>query len=190
MAWLFTLRDRFSPDIDPEAWQSYLDFSGFAHIDELVSADGILCGDVITTLIDEDWNFNIHADNRVTLFTDYGYLLRRVAFDPAQHNLLAIFEWPTPETDPPPPNFEPCGFDIIDSDHANSVLTNCGPQPEIVAPEEVNRFGLLPTLNRAAEAAQRFRTTFPHDPHCRDCRVWWIARYQSGTEKRLTALAT
>jgi len=77
MTWLFTARERFGPNTHPDGWHGYLDFSGFQHIQELVSADSILCGDVITELVEEDWDHNVHADNRITLFTDFEYLVRR-----------------------------------------------------------------------------------------------------------------
>lgn len=177
MTWLFAAREKFSPETHPDGWQGYVEFSGFRHIRELVSADSILCGDVITELVDEDWDHNIHADNRILLFTDCNYLLQRSGIDPAIHNILAILERPEQNCENVPSNFETCGFDILDSYDSVSVLTNCGQHPGIFDPNEVNEFGLLPNLERANEIAATLRKEFPDENHCRDCRVWLIARY-------------
>ena len=177
MTWLFTARERFGPDTHPDAWKGYIDFSGFHHIQELVSADSILCGDAITALMDEDWNHNVHADNRVTLFTDFEYLVHRTGVDLSRHNILAIFEKPRKDDQNPPTDFQLCGFDILDSYDSVSVLTNCGQYPGIMDPKEVNRFGLLSNLDRANSIAEILRIAFPDENHCCDCRVWSIARY-------------
>ena len=177
MTWLFTARERFGPDTHPEGWRGYLEFSGFRHIQELVSADSILCGDVITELVDEDWDHNVHADYRITLFTNFEYLARRTGVDLIKHNILGILERPTHENEKPPTDFEHCGFDILDSYDSVSVLTNCGKYPGIMDPQEVNQFGLLSNLVRANTIGAKIRTAFPDENHCRDCRVWSIARY-------------
>jgi hypothetical protein len=176
VTWLFAARKRFCPQTDPEGWRGYLEFSGFRHIEELVSADSILCGDVITELVDEDWAHNFLSDNCITRFRDSKYLLQRPGIDLAVHNVLAIIERPSQSCEPVPANFETCGFDILDTYDSVSVLTNCGQHPGIVDPNEVNQFGLIPSLERANEIAENLRKAFPKDAHCRDCRVWLIAR--------------
>jgi hypothetical protein len=178
MPWLFTVRDRFSPDTYPEGWHGYLKFSGFHHIQELVSADSILCEDIITDLIDEDWNHIVRADNpTITLFTDFDYLVQRSGVDFRKHNLLGILERPTCEIEFLPLDFQFCGFDILDSADSISVLTNCGQHPEILNPKEVNQYGLLPELERANAIATQLRNAFPDEGHCNYCQVWAIARY-------------
>ena len=143
MAWYFAARERFGPTTDPEAWKGYLSFSGFLHIRELVSADSILCGDAIKQLVDQDWDHNIHADNRITLFTDYEYLVQRKGIDLTRHNILAILERPKINDENAPVNFEPCGFDILDSYDSVSVLTNCGKYPGRDPLQSTRYFGKL-----------------------------------------------
>ncbi len=55
----------------------------------------------------------------------------------------------------------------------------CGQFPERdagFAPSDVNQFGLLSDLEHANTVAAKLRASFPDDPHCRNCRVWQIAR--------------
>jgi hypothetical protein len=179
MPWFFTARSRFSPETNPDGWKSYQDFSGFHHIDELVSADSILCSDLIDEILAEDWQHNVQADHRVTWFTDVDYLKQRIHFDSQRQNILALFERPETPMSSVPTDFEPCGFDILDSYDSISVLTNCGPFRGIFAASEVNRLGLLSDLDRADDVAKFLRLKFPNEDHCRDCRVWRIARYAS-----------
>jgi hypothetical protein len=172
--WLYTIRQRCTPET-LEGWVGYLAFSGFTHITELVTLDCIMCPAVITELVDEDWNHNVHEDNRITFFRDAEYLLNRQPLDPLRHQLLAIVESPD-GTESVPVGFTACGFDIMDSYVGNSTLTNCGPVPEAFDPSTVNTFGLLSDLATAMEVRDRMRRQQPNDPHLRDCDVWQIAR--------------
>ena len=96
---MFAACQKFDPRCG-DSWSRYIEWSGFRHIDELVSTDSMLCPSLIDTLIDADWEFNVHADNRVYFFHDYEYLKRRISYDASRHNLLAISEHPTQAPDP------------------------------------------------------------------------------------------
>ena len=159
-----------------ESWSRYIEWSGFRHINELVSTDSMLCPSLIDTLIEADWEFNIHADNRVYFFHDYEYLKRRISYDASRHNLLAITERPT-QAPHPIDGFAFCGYDILDSDDSISVLTNCGAFPSIYTADDLNQFGLITDLGRVTKIAETIRDTNAEDHHCCDCRVWGIARY-------------
>ena len=175
--WLFTARQRFAP-CQTNNWHSYIQFSGFTHVTEVITLDSILCPDLIDTLIDEDWSHNVQANYRITWFTKLDYLRQRISWRPGKDQLLAILEHPTHIYDVPPA-FAFCGFDILDGDDGNSVLTNCGQFLERDAgftPSDVNQFGLLSDLEHANTVAAKLRSSFPDDPHCRNCRVWQIAR--------------
>ncbi|MBD2109502.1 hypothetical protein [Nodosilinea sp. FACHB-13] len=167
-----------------DAWTRYVEWSGYAHLSEVVSMDTILCPSLIDALIGADWNFNVHADNRVHYFRDYEYLKRRIAYDGARHNLLALIEAPDRQlsgSDLWPSTFSFCGYDILDVDNSISLLLNCGAFPSIFGPEDVNRFGLLDHFARAVEIAHSLRQLFPDDFHCNDCRIWAIARHTNAT---------
>ena len=87
--WLYTIRERFTPE-SHERWRSYLSFSGFAHIAELVTLDSMMCPDLVTELRDDDWKFNVQEDFRTELFRDPDYLMARQRLDQSLHKLLAI----------------------------------------------------------------------------------------------------
>jgi hypothetical protein len=172
--WLYTLRERFTPSA-AEGWTDYLAFSGFRHINELVTLDSILCPDVVADLVDEDWNHNVNEDFRMTFFRDPNYLVRRQSLDSSRHQLLAVFELPD-GSENVPSKFMRCGFDIMDSHLGNSTLTNCGPIPEAFDPSIVNEFGLLSNYETAIAVRNRMRQLQPEDPHLGQCEVWLIAR--------------
>ena len=120
--WLYTLRERFTPD-SSDGWSSYLSFSGFNHITELVTLDSVTCSDMVADLRDEDWKHNVHEDFRITLFHDANYLVTRQPLDSSRHQILAVLERPD-GTVSVPPGYTRCGFDIMDAYFGNSTLTN------------------------------------------------------------------
>ncbi len=172
---IFTARRKFDPRCG-DYWLGYIEWSGFHHIKELVSTDSILSPSMIEALIDADWEFNVHTDNLVYFFHDFEYLKRRIVYDSSRHNLLAIFERPT-QAPAQIEGFTFCGYDILDSADSISVLTNCGRFPLIYTPDDLNPLGLISDLGRVTEIAEAIRKTKADDHHCRDCRVWGIARY-------------
>ncbi len=171
--WVFTARQRFTQS--QCGWHSYLKFSGFTHITEVVTLDSSLCPDLIAQPITADWSHNLQADGRITWFSNLAYLRQRITWHTGQTQILAILEQPT-HIHPLPPAFKFCGFDILDDHDGNSVLTNCGPFPGIFSPSDVNTWGLLSDLDQANTIAAKIRTHFPDEPHCHNCRVWQIAR--------------
>ena len=174
---MFAACRKFDPRCG-DSWWRYIEWSGFRHIEELVSTDSMLCPSLIEALVEADWEFNIHADNRVYFFHNYDYLKRRISYDASRHNLLAITERPT-QTPDPIPGFTFCGYDILDSDDSISVLTNCGAFPSIYTADDLNCFGLIADLDRVTKFAETIRETNSDDHHCCDCRVWAIARYSN-----------
>ena len=174
---MFTACQKFDSQFG-DSWSRYIEWSGFHHIDELVSTDSILCPSLIDNLVDVDWKFNIPADNLVYFFRDYEYLKQRVSYDPARHNLLAVTVRPA-QTPGVIDGFEFCGYDILDSHDSISVLTNCGAFPSIYTAGDLNRFGLVTDLGRVTQIAEKIREANPDDHHCCDCRVWGIARYMN-----------
>ena len=157
-------------------WQKYIDWSGRNSAVEIITFDGMLCSPLIDELTDEDWQHNIRADNMAYFFSEYVYLLTRISFDPAKHNILELTQRPDCNV-VPTDSFQFCGYDIMDSDDSISVLLNCGEFPNIFSPADTNSFGLLDKLDDANRIADNIRTANPDEHHCRDCRVWGIARY-------------
>lgn len=176
--WLYTLRGRFTPETP--GWNSYLKFSGFHHITEMVTLDSILCPDLIGALVAEDWSYNVHEDNKTSLFRDPEYLLRRAPIEPARRQVLAILERPD-GSEMVPSGVERCGYDIMDSYFGNSTLTNCGRMPEVFDPAIVNQWGLLFEFGMAIAIRDRMRRLQPDDPHLGACDVWFVGRTLPGS---------
>ncbi|GAA5504606.1 hypothetical protein [Novipirellula caenicola] len=172
--WLYTLRERFTPDLT-DRWDRYRHFSGFHDIAELVTLDSMMCPDVITELRDDDWQYNVHEDFRTELFRDGDYLLNRQPLDPLLHQLIAAHEHPD-GSESIPAGFTFCGYDIMDSYFGNSTLTNCGPIPEAFTAEDVNRYGLVQDLAAALRIRDAMRKQEPDDPHLGQCEVWLVAQ--------------
>lgn len=171
--WIFTARERFTPD-DSDVWTKYLTWIGFTAATEIVTLDYSLCTELIDAPTDPDWAHNVQRDYRTTWFYNLAYLRRRCNWRVGRDQIIAMID--SPETECPPPHgFTSCGFDILDGYDSISVLTNCGPFPGIVDPNTVNSYGLLPGLRVAESVADKLRTEFPEDPHCCDCGVWQIA---------------
>ncbi len=140
---LYSAQDRFTENDD--SWLSYIEWSGRTDATEIITFDGMLCSSAIDDLTDEDWQYNVHADKLVYLFSEYEYLLKRIAFDPAKHNILEFTQRPDSNVIPTE-SFRFCGYDIMDSDDSISVLLNCGAFPGIFSPGDTNSFGLLDKL--------------------------------------------
>ncbi len=172
---LFSANRKFDPRCS-ESWTSYIKWSGLHHVHEIVSTDPMLCPSLIESLVEDDWGFNIHGDNRCYFFHDVDYLKNRISYDRLQHNILALTEQPT-QTPSAINGFEFCGYDILDSYDSISVLLNCGGFPEVFETSDHNQFGLLDDLDKAMKIAQKIRETCPNEPHCTDCCVWGIARF-------------
>ena len=174
--WFFTARKRFIPS-QVKDWDSYIRFSGFTHVAEVVTLDNILCPDLIDNLTNEDWSHNVQSDYRITWFTNLSYLRQRILWRMG-YQLLAIRVNPTCVHNLSPV-FEFCGFDILDNQDSNSLLTNCGQftaRDAGFTPSDVNQFGLLSDLAHANAVAEKLRSSFPDEPHCCNCRVWQISR--------------
>lgn len=171
---IYSAHERFTAT--NAGWRKYIAWSGRTSAIEIVTFDGLLCSSLIDELTDEDWQHNIHADNMVYFFSEYEYLLKRISFDPAKHNVLEITQRPDCNV-VPTDSFQFCGYDIMDSNDSISVLLNCGAFPDIFSPSDTNSFGLLDKLDDANRIANNIRKANPDEHHCRDCRVWGIARY-------------
>jgi hypothetical protein len=145
-------------------------------VEELISIDEMLCPNLIENLVDEDWDYNVHEDNRVYWFRDFNYLMRRVGFDTDLHNILAIADMPEMVT--PYSQFVHRGFDVIDSYDNISILTNCrGGFGDTMKGVKLNHFGLIDSLATAESIADTLRRSFSEDAHCKDCRSISLAQY-------------
>lgn len=172
---LFAARRRFGP-ADGERWTGYLAWSGLRQLREVVSLDTMLCPPLPESLVPADWEHNVHADYRTSLFRSVDYLRSRVGGE-QRVNLLALL--PNPSADEirrvSLPGFGFAGFDLVDVRGDVSALTNCGGFDRAFAGAELSRLGLLDRLERAYEVREALRTHYPGEHHA-ECDVWAIWR--------------
>jgi hypothetical protein len=173
----FSAHKRFTPSSGVN-WINFCKWRGLNHVDEIVTTDGMICSPLIDQLIDADWANNFDEDFKTHFFRTAEYLKTRVMFDPDTHNLLAIQINPD-EQSVLPPDFEFCGFDIIDGYGAVSVLLNCGRFPDIYSESELNHLGLIDDLDRVRTITEQLRQSAPGDDHCGFCNPWLLARLKA-----------
>lgn len=175
MTLAFVAKRRFDPTAG-ERWTRYVAWSGLSQLRELVSLDEMLCPTVPETLIEADWNYNVHADYQTSYFSSLQYLQQRVA-GKADLNILAILQNPShAELDSTDlADFSFVGFDLLNVCGDVSALTNCGGFAEVFANAELSELGLLRNLERAYEIQGRLRAEYPGEPHAQ-CHVWAIWR--------------
>ena len=167
--------ERFGPS-DGENWSNYIKWSKLRQLRELVSLDGILCPPVVTQLIEEDWNYNVHADYLCNFFIDLEYLLRRVA--PYKNvQILAVSKGPIEMRSEIDREFNFCGYDLIEKGGSTSALCNCGGFPESFSDSELSEQGLILTLARAKEVQRDLVRNNPEESHA-DCDIWEIWRME------------
>jgi hypothetical protein len=165
-------------------WQKYLSWYGHENIEEVVTLDQILCPNLVERLNDEDWNHNVQADYRTYFFRNVEYLIKRVSYIPANHQILLLTETPT-QPMVPTNGYEIIGYDIVDVFCSTSVITNCGGFASVFGRQDLNQFGIVSDLTNANRIASELRRSYAFDQHCSNCIVWGIQRYV-GQVKRNT----
>ncbi|HEX2882135.1 MAG TPA: hypothetical protein VHO25_21595 [Polyangiaceae bacterium] len=167
----------FSP-ADPEKWTSYVQWSGFTHLDEVVSLDSILCPTVLPVIKDEYWPHIVNEDYLLDYFIDLDFLLEQVSgMKPV--NVLCVCRNPT-GAPPPQAGFEFLGYDLVEVRGGVSALTNCRGFSGVFEGSELSPKGLLLSHARALEVQTQLRTQYPEEPHT-DCDVWAISRMVENT---------
>ena len=172
---LFAATGRFDPS-DGDKWESYCRWAEIPGLTELVTLDTLLCPSLITEFEDEDWNHNVNEDFRLNYFYDLDYLIRRV-----QHihrrNILGLYRNPTVHIAEAPGRggFNFCGYDLIEEQTQISALTNCGGFPDVFRKDELNRFGLIESFERATEIRRLLAERHPEEHHAQ-CEMYAIWR--------------
>lgn len=172
----YTAVTRFDSDRGEE-WKKFIEWSGLTQLREVISLDGILCPNVIQELTDEDWQHNVHADNKTHLFRDLDYLLCKVSGD-KRVNVLAVIHEPT-ATDLRSfvdPRFVFRGFDLIETEGSISALVNCGGFDKAFSSTDLSECGLLTDHATALNVQKLLRSEYPDEPHAR-CDMWAIWQY-------------
>ncbi len=164
----------FNPETRPD-WATFVARSRLTQLREVVSLDMLLCPNVFHELAAEDWEHNVHEDQRLHLFHDPDYVSGRVAGKAV--TVLALIEEPSAGAVAAfrDPRFAFCGFDLIEEGGGISALTNCGGFDRAFLPTELSECGLLLDHARAVAVRQLLKTEYPDEPHA-SCRIWAIWR--------------
>jgi hypothetical protein len=171
---LFIATERFDPS-DGEGWTNYVKWARIPNLVEVVSLDGMLCPHLPRELEDEDWNHIVNADFRSNYFYHLDYLMQRIVGE-TRRNILGLYRNPDRHFDAAPAAgaFDFIGYDLIEEMTQVSALTNCGGFPETFVNGELNKYGLLPTFDRAREVRKLLPERNPQDDHanCEMYAVW------------------
>ena len=172
---LYIVVERFDARLG-EKWEKFISWSGLAQVQEVVSLDRMLCPTVIEEILDEDWAYIVNENFMLDYFLDLDYLLRRVGSWNTK-NLLCVFRNPSaaPALLSSPLQFEFLGYDLVDVTGAASPITNCGGFPDVFANSELNRYGLLSSIQRAREVQQQLFAKYKGESHT-ETHLWGIAR--------------
>lgn len=170
---VYSAVERFDPACG-EPWRAFSQWSGLTQLREVISLDGILCPNIFTELIADDWRHNVEEDYKVNLFCDLEYVLGKVAGSD-RVNVLALMQNPTGDelrsfSDR---RFSFRGFDLVDLQMGNSALLNCGGFPKAFSPADLSDCGLLTDHAKALLVQQLLRVEYRDEYHA-DCDVWAI----------------
>jgi hypothetical protein len=172
---LYIAVDRFDARKGKE-WSDYVAWSGLRHVSEIVTLDSMLCERVVEEVVESDWPHIVNENFMLDYFVDLDYLLERAGSLEGK-NLLCVFRNPPtrPMAPTSPVRFRFLGYDLVDVHGAASPVTNCGGFPEIFAGAELNKFGLIESIDRAREIQSDLFAKYKGENHSRTY-VWGICR--------------
>ncbi len=172
---LFIATERFDPS-DGEKWQKYYEWAKIPALTEVVSLDALLCGHIIKEFLDEDWQHIVCENFRLDYFLHLDYLKRRIQ-DVPRRNILGLYRNPQIHiaVAPAAGDFGFVGYDLIDEETQISALTNCGGFPDVFNNEELNRFGLVDSFDRAREVRRLLAECHPEEAHAQ-CEMYALWR--------------
>jgi hypothetical protein len=172
---LFIATERFDPS-DGEGWTKYCEWAKIPALAEVVSLDSHLCPSIVDELLDEDWKHNVQENFRAEYFVHLDYLLGRVS-GITRKNVLGVYRNPPThiEAPPAPGKFEFIGYDLVEDETGVSALTNCGGFPNEFSNDELNKFGLMTSFDRASRTRQLLKDRHPADTHAR-CELYAVWR--------------
>jgi hypothetical protein len=172
---LFIATERFDQS-DGEKWQKYYEWAKIPGLVEVVSLDTLLCKHLIKKFRNEDWRHIVNEDSRLDYFYHLDDLKQRIQGVP-RRNVLGLYR--NPETHigvaPAPGGFNFVGYDLIEEQTQVSALTNCGGFPDVFCNQELNRFGLIDSFDRACEIRGLLVERHPEEPHAQ-CEMYAIWR--------------
>ena len=96
----------------------------------------------------------------------------------ADHQILCVIVNPEATTTceiANDPEFEFCGYDLIEEETSISAITNCGDEfVDLFGAKNLTKFGLIPDFEAAVNFQKKLVESFPEEPHA-DCiilKIW------------------
>jgi len=180
---LFIATERFDPS-DGEKWQKYCDWAKIPGLVEVVSLDTMLCKHLIKEFQDEDWSHIVNEDFRLDYFYHLDYLKQRIQNIP-RRSILGLYRNPKAHIAeaPSPDNFGFIGYDLIEEQTQISAITNCGGFPDVFRNDELNRFGLIDSFDRACEVKRLLAERHPEEPHAH-CEIYALWRLNESEQEK------
>lgn len=177
----YTAVHRFDPECAGERWRDYIAWSGLEHLKEVISLDSLLCPNFFESPTIEDWEYNVQEDNKLHLFHDLDYVVRRTIGRRCMQ-ALGVIQAPTAAelAEVRDPRLEFCGFDLVETEGGISALVNCGGFERSFSNQELNPLGLISQHERALEVQACLAAEYPDEPHAH-CDVWALFRYSLGS---------
>lgn len=174
----FTSRNLFDRELNPSAWDKYVEWARLDQVIELVSLDGILNDLVFEPNFESEHNEVIYNQNPVTQFFKAIDYVNKKSKHLDYFNLLAVVMEPNEhKADQLERDFEFIGYDLIETDGDISALVNCGGFDETFKPKELNFYGLISDYNRAKEIQIELPKNNPKEHHA-DCHLFEVWRHK------------
>jgi hypothetical protein len=171
---LFKVISQFSKD-DNNSWENYIEFSHLDQITDYCSLDSLLNYSVFTPESKEDWENCVNENSKLDMITNIDYARKIAANHPGSKVLGIVINPGNTGMDFPE---RLLGFDILDGDFSNSLLTNCGGFPEVFSNEAINRYGLIGSMDQAYKIRDQLRIRFHGDGHAQNCEVIAVYDYR------------
>ena len=183
MEFLYTAFDTFDKDYNTEriSWSRYIEWTKMTHLSELVTLDGGLSEQLVKIDYNKakDWD-NIHFVEQIqtNLFKTLEYVLKS-SIPKDKFNLLTVVIRPTHACNKlEVEDYEFVGYELLDKDFCNSLLTNFGGFDHIFLPTDLNDKGLIDDFSKVYEIKERLLENNP-DGHFSDGNVIAVWRHKT-----------
>lgn len=184
MTFLYTAKEAFDSTYSAQTyldWEKYTEWAELTHLTELVSLDGMLNISLVEPDLNNslDWDSIFKHNERLTdYYTNLAYVIKRMKPKPKFNLLTLAFEPDQACNNLSIESYEFVGYELLDNDFCNSVLTNCGGFPETFLPHELNDKGLIDDFNKAYDIKKRILENNPTHPHA-DTFVFAVWRHST-----------
>jgi hypothetical protein len=168
--------ERFNPD-NGERWKSFTRWLGRSDLARIVTLDNTLCPPVVHPQSADDWEFISKEEFMLDFYTSLEFVLKRVAGHRPSEVIAVARDASLEEVEGfPQPEFEFCGFDLVDTEFSTSALLN-NRFPDVVNVSKLSReSGLIASRELAFQMRDNLRKRYPGRDDAMCC-VWAVWRY-------------